>query len=274
MKKLYETKITKKIILRSASLVMTILLLTALTACNDNQNSTSETTDPSATQTTTAEPTTVPAQEDFDLSTLHTFDAVGGNRFAGVWKITDGQGSQYENFSYMFDGHNRAILFMGNTGYPENYSVDVDSENDENMIFAANLMFGINGEYSFKFNKDNTQVVLTQADSDVTTTLSKLDNFNYLPQLDENPTVDESIVGAWKSDDGEYFYFDESGLMYQNLYNKIYTYSAYSAKDGEISATYSTGASDETDTYTYSIDGNQLTLNGFSYNKISTIELE
>ncbi len=262
----------KNKIISSVSLILCIFTLFAFSGCNENTSS---------SKPQSAETTAVPAAENvtsapsdnnsFDLNTLHTFDPESEDPFSGVWSITEGQGSQYEGFAYLFDGDGGAILFTGNTGYHEKYILDTD-ENGE-QTFTAQLMFGINGVYTYEFNSSNNEVVLTNTDSEQKTTMKKIENYSPVPSAPEKPETDKNILGAWKSEDGEYFYFDQSGIMYQNLYNTMFTYAVYSAKDGKIVAEYSTGVENTSDKYDYSVDGDTLTLNDFKYNRIDVEEL-
>ena len=60
--------------------------------------------------------------------------------------------------------------------------------------------------------------------------------------------------------------------MYNNQYGTIFTYFTYSAENSVITATYKMG-DETTDTYEYSVQGNTLTLNGYTYHQIPAGEL-
>ncbi len=263
-------KIIKNKVFTSILLASFILCLTVFSGCSDNSAQAPEET---TTAAVTEAPTTAPPDdENFDLNLLHTFDKESDDPFAGVWHITDGQGKQYENFAYMFDGNEGAYLFSGNTGYFGKYSLDTDESGEK--TFTSQLMFGINGVYTFEFSEGNKKLVLHDTETMEDTMLEKLESYSPLPSPDENPVIDKNILGAWASDDGDYVYFDKSGIMYQNLYNTMFTYSAYSAIDGKITANYFTGTEDATDEFTYSVKGETLTLNKFEYRKIPVSELK
>lgn len=261
----------KRNFLKSISIFLLIVLIFCVSGCNSNENTLTNTDDSKPTVTQPHQPTApVSSNDNSDdsvLKSLHTFNPDSDDDFAGVWHIAEGQGSQYENFVYMFDGNETATLFAGNTGYIGKYTLEKDK--DGNDTFSSHLMFGINGVYTYKFNDSKTEVILSATESENNTVLTKIESFDCIPIPDSNPKIDESILGAWKSEDGEYYYFDKNGIMYQNLYNTMFTYSSYSASDGKIISTYSTGTSEESDNYSYSVKNDILTLNGFEYKKIT-----
>jgi hypothetical protein len=68
--------------------------------------------------------------------------------------------------------------------------------------------------------------------------------------------------------------FDKSGIMYQNLFDYMFAYSNYTASEGKIVSTYTTSDKKTTDKYTYSVDGDTLTLNNDTYSRISFSDLK
>lgn len=256
----------KNFIIKICAFAITAVSVFSFTAC-DSESGTIEPTASAQTQ-----PTTAPQQAEFDIGKLHTFDPNSKDSFSGVWHITEGDGTKYADFSYMFDGDKTAFLMMGNTAFMQPYEVTTDD--DGNCVLTAQLMFGINGTYIAEFNKTKDTATLTDTESQKVTKIEKLDDYSILPEPDKNPVIDESILGAWTSNDGEYYYFDKSGIMYNNLYNNVYTYSAYSAKDGTITSTYSTGTDVETTEYTYSVKDDNMILNDYEYKKIPTSQLQ
>lgn len=255
-----------------SAVMIILILLAALSGCQDDAQSSN------VPEATTAAETTSPNDVKFDPASLHTFDKNSDDPFAGVWQITDGSGSQFEDFRYLFDGDGGAVLFTGNTGYTAKYSTGTDKDGEATI--TAQMMFGINGEYIYEFNKSKDTAELSDPNSGQSLTIKKVENYSPLPTSDKNPVIDEKVLGAWKSEDGEYYYFGDDGIMYQNLYNTMFTYAVYSVKNGEITAQYSSGADEgksdsalSTDTYTYTADGDTLTLNGYEYSRIDTSEL-
>lgn len=244
------------------------VFLTFFTGCNNDNKSDSQT----ETVQTTSVSATANSNDDItaNLNSLHSYDLENGNEFAGAWKIADGEGNQFESFVYLFDGKETASIVIDTMGYIGKYSITTD-DNDE-KIFSSQLMFGINGNYTFEVAEDENTIILTNKDTSSKTTLERISSFNCIPISDTNSKIDTNLLGAWKSDDAEYYYFDNSGIMYQNQYGSIFTYFTYSAENSIITATYSMGEK-ETDSYEYSIQGDTLTLNGYNYKKIPASEL-
>lgn len=262
----------KHLSIKLLSLIVSAAAVISFTACGcDNSSSgTDNTSSAEQTQTTTA----ATAVTETDISALHTFDAENGDDFAGAWQITDGTGSQYESFVFLFDGHGSADLIVGNMGYCGKYTFgtgEAGTETEGKDLFDCHLMFGINGTYTYEINDE--KAVLTDIDTGETTTISKVISFDCIPIPDENPVVDEALFGAWLSDNGEYYYFDKNGIMYQNQFSTMFIYAAYSAKDGKLTATYLMNE-ENTDEYNYSVEGDTLTLDEYTYTRISADELE
>lgn len=239
--------------------------------CSDNEESSA----PVETESVAEQETTASSEEqgEFDIKDLQYYDTDSTSSFAGAWKITDGVGSDYSSFVYIFDGNGKATLVVGNTGYCGSYSLTIDEEVNDIEIFECNLMFGINGEYTFKFSESKDTLYLTYRDGDAASTLEKLsDDYTFVPTAPENPVIDDELIGAWASDNGIYYYFGADGIMYANSYETMFTYYTYSAKDGEITAVYDMNG-EITETYEYSFDGEILTFDGIEYSKIPTSKL-
>lgn len=252
----------KKSALRLLAFGMAATAVFAFAGCN--KNSSSDTADTTAVAT---EPMTTEPSKLTDINKLHSYDAENGDLFAGAWNITDGAGSKLESFVYLFNGSGKADLITDTTGYCGTYALDTEAK-----TFKCQLMFGINGSYTYSKDDDNT-IVLTNTESKETTTLTKLASFDIVPIPDENPVIDKDLVGAWAADDGEYYYFDSNGIMYQNQYGTMYVYSKYSAEDGVITSEYRVGANESKDKLEYSVNGDELTLNNFEYKRITADKL-
>lgn len=257
-------KIYKKII----ALSLAVVAVTAFSGCNNDSK-------PSQTETTVAPTTIAPTTIDpalidktADLEALHSYDAEDGDELAGDWKITEGAGNQFESFIYTFDGNGRATLALGNMGYLADYTIDEDSK-----LVEVQLVFGLNGKYKYEMSDDNSIITLTNEADGSVTKIEKLEDFSMLPATEDNPKIDETILGAWLSDTGEYLYFGDDGIMYQNLYGMNIVYSTYNAVDGVITSKYFMQNEELTDTYKYSVYNNVLTVNDVTYNKIPASEL-
>ncbi len=208
-----------------------------------------------------------------DLSKLHAINYEGDD-FAGAWQIVEGEGSQFKSFVYVFDGNKNAYLIIGTTGYIENYGVEDKADANGNVVstITAQMMFGINGTYTYEFSDDKNELTLTNIKSNKTTKLKKLATFSYVPIPDPEPVVDDDLLGAWKDKSGEYYYFDKSGIMYEN-YGVSFYFAKYSADGGKITYTF-TSNKEETKTIEYSIKDDTLTIDGNPFEKIPASELK
>lgn len=250
----------KNTIKRLLSLVLVTASICAFAGCTTDTLSNSQNTT-EAQQTTTAPAVT----NETDIKALHSYDAESDDPFTGPWQIVDGVGSDLKSFVFLFDGHGKATLVIGSTGYVEKYAVDTNKK-----TFIAQLLFGINGQYTYEFSDDNTKVTLTNIDNNTETVMQKVASFDMIPIPDANPKIDEKILGAWQSDSGYTVYFDKNGIMYENFFS--FTYYKYSAENSVIKATYY--ELEETDIeYKYSIENDELTLDGTKYTRISASDL-
>lgn len=212
--------------------------------------------------------TTAPLATQADLTKLHTLQEPG-DLFTGYWKITDGTGSQLESFVFAFDGNQQSYLLIGSMGYCATYEVHAKDGKD---VFTTQMMFGLNGDYTYAFAKDKQSVVLTPLSGGTATTLQKLDSFSSIPAPPDNPVIDEALLGAWKDETGEYLYFDKSGIFYETQANVAFTFYTYSAADGKLETHYTMkDAVDET--ASYKVQGNTLTYNKSEYTRIAADEL-
>lgn len=244
------------------AIVISALCVFAFAGCDDNPSS-SEPTE----STEHIEVTETQNNKEFDIRNLHSFDLENGDEFAGAWQITAGAGAKLGDFVYVFDGKDSANLIAGTTGYCGKYVLDESAH-----TFTCQLMFGINGVYTYEKNS-NDEIVLTNSDSKETTTLTRVASFDVLPIPMEDAEIDNDLLGAWKSESGEYYYFDESGIMYQNQYGTMFTYYKYSAKDGVLTAVSNIGKEEQNETFEYTVTGEELIIDGYEYTKTSTDEL-
>lgn len=196
---------------------------------------------------------------------MHAPKENSADPFAGYWKIADGAGSNLKSFIYLFDGDGKASIIIGNMGYCGEYSISTDSSLGEE-VFTCQLMFGINGDYTYAVADDGNKITITNNGED--SVLERVENPSFVTKAQENPQIDEKLVGAWDCGTGLYYYFGDDGRMYSNSYGTAFTYFNYTAKDGKITAVYDMSG-EQTDTYEYSFEGNTLTLDGMEYTKIT-----
>lgn len=252
-------------------LLAAIFSAALLCGCDNAGSEVQETTVDS--NATTAEPTTINPEEDKEanLAALHTFDAENGDDFAGVWKITGGSGSQLESFVFLLDGHNKSSMVLGNMGFMSNYKLDTDKNGKP--TFETHFYYGLEGVYNYEFSKDKSSITLTNTKTDEESVLKRVEEYSFIPDYPDDPQLDPQLYGAWMSENGDSYYFDNRGIMYNNSFDSQFTFMTYSAADGEITAEY-TAQDKETDSYKYSIAADKLTLNGMEYSRIAASELK
>lgn len=261
----------KKIYAKIISAVLALCTAAAVSGCaNNNEASRSETTVPTTAETT-QETVSENSGDELNnvLRSIHSYDAENGDVFAGAWQITEGGGSQYKSFVYLFDGKGKASMVIDTSGFMGKYEV---KESNGETVFITQLSFGLNGEYTCKFSDGNSKVTLTNKEDNSKTVMQKLVNFDCVPIPEKNPKIDKALLGAWKSDDEESFYFDESGIMYHNQYGTMFYYATYSAENSQIKAIYKMGE-ETADNYEYNVNGDTLMLGEYEYKRVSLDEI-
>lgn len=256
-----SVKYMKKASVKIISLILIAVTAAAFAGCNDNPKQQPQTT------TAPVQNTADEANEEEDDKNALPFPkyAKNGDDFTGAWKITEGVGSQYDSFTYSFDGEGRIAIVIDNYGYLGKYEI-------KDNTFTTQMIFGLNGEYTYTLSDDCQKIELVKTEDNSQTTLEKVVKLDCVPKTD-GVDADEELLGAWKSEDEEYFYFDESGLMYHNQYNTMFNYAVYTVKGDKISASYKMGE-EMSDEYEYTVEGDLLTLNGYRYERIKQSELK
>lgn len=258
-------KQTRKILLKLVCAVLAVTLAFLLCACSDCQSEKVS----GKTEETSMEQTTVPpSATEVDLTALYSVKSTD-SKFSGYWQITEGTGSQLEHFVFMFDGEGKAYLLVGTVGYIGTYS---ETTEDGENLFKTNLVFGLDGSYTYTFSDDDKTVELVNKEDNSTTTMKRLDSFSSVPTPSGNEKIDEALLGAWCDDTGEYLYFDENGIFYDCQKGFSFTFYTYSASNGKISMKY-TMTEEYSDNAEYEINGDVLTYNHIDYKRIATDEL-
>lgn len=160
-------------------------------------------------------------------------------------------------------------MLIGTMGYRGGYEI---KDKNGKSVFSSQMTFGLDGDFTYEFNKERTSVVLTSTADNSKTTMVRVENYNSIPEAEKNPVIDEKLLGAWKDDTGAYLYFDKNGIMYANQVGVNFSFYNYSAKDGKITQTY-TMKEKTTEEATYSFDGEKLLYNNYEYQRISADEL-
>ena len=259
----------KRLLIKLTCAALALCSVLTLSACGKDevpQESSAATADTAAVATTAAASS---AQTDADLGKLHQPVANSDDPFAGFWKITGGVGSDLTHIVYSFDGTKRARLLIGTMGFCGLYEL---KNKDGKDVFITQLMFGLNGTYTYQFSDDKKTVVLTNIDEETTTTMERQESFSSLPEPVKSPKLDKALLGAWEDDNDEQLYFGSDGVMYNTLKDFSFTFYTYSAADGVIECTY-TMREATTEKNTYQVNGDTLTYNGYAYKRISPDQL-
>lgn len=260
-----------KTIIKILCVVLALSSAAVFAGCGENKNELVAST-VSVEETTDGSKMNISDQT--DISKLHAID-YEGDEFAGAWQITEGDGAKYKSFIYVFDGKGKAYLIIGTTGYIENYGVNTQTDDSGKAIktFTVQLVFGINGIYTYEFSDDKNTLTLTNTKDNSVTKMQKMPTFSCVPIPDPEPVIDENLLGAWKNESGEYMYFDKSGIMYDTINGLTFTFSKYSAKDGKVTSVYTTNK-EEKATSDYSLDGDNLTFGSNKFTRIAASELK
>ena len=256
-----------KKMIQICSFTLVAAMAVCCAGCGQGESSQAEETTAVTSAATADEPSSSDSSVKTDLSKLHEVDYENGNIFAGAWKITEGQGEQFKNFTFVFDGSENAYMVVGSMGYCGKYQL-----NEEKKIFGTQQAVGLNGTYSYTFSDDGNTVELLDTDTKKTTTMQKQVSFTFIPRAEQDSEIDPELLGAWQDDSGGYIYFEDNGIMYETQKAMTFTFSTYSAKDGSIDTTYYMLEA-EKNTYSYEVSGDTLKYNGYEYKRISADEL-
>lgn len=260
--------------IHTAAVLPVLAALLWLTACSNGSADGSSAATADTAATTAAADTAATASagavsdKETDLHRLHA-PASNSDPFAGSWRITKGTGAQLKSFVFSFDGNKKDSLIIGTTGYCGTYQLE---KKDGEDIFSTHLMFGLDGEYTYRFSEDKQTVFLVNSADKTATTMQKDTTYSCVPGAVKDPVVDEALLGAWKDDTGEYLYFGKDGVMYKTQMRISFTFYTYTAKDGAVQATYSTNK-EEQESFTYRVSGDKLVFNNYEYRRIPASEL-
>ena len=111
------------------SILLAAALALCCAGCGEEASSKEETTSAASSAATADEAAAFDGTIKTDLSKLHEVDYENGNAFAGAWKITEGQGDQFQSFTFVFDGKDNAYMMIGSMGYCGKYELNEDTGN-------------------------------------------------------------------------------------------------------------------------------------------------
>ena len=237
----------KRILCITLSAVI-ILFSLALTGCDDKDKKENKSETSSQTENTNT-------NDNIDIQSYLDSFTKGENDFYGAWQPKD-----FDFMTIIFRNDNLAELVSGeNEGYFSKYTLK-EKEKTVQVQLMPNV---IDGTYDYKFSEDKKTLTLSMDNNEIV--LEKQKNFTIVPKAPKNPAIDEDILGWWENADGVVYCFQKDGLMYENSISMEFCYT-YTADDGKIKATYTSGEKQSED-FTYSVKNGNLTLNGVKCTK-------
>ncbi len=212
----------KKILAVSAALAI-ILSSLFLNGCEDKKQTKATT---AATKATTSS-TTKTNQKNTSKELKNYLDSFteGDNPVYGTWKIEG-----VKALSYIFRNDGYAQLVMGTEADFTKLVLDSSKK-----TLGVAFVLGLNGTYNYTFSKGN-KVLTLKSDKD-SFTLTRQKDYNLIPPAPKNPKIDKNILGWWKSQGGQTYFFGSDGIMYSNNITMETCYT-YNAVKGKIKAVY------------------------------------
>lgn len=199
-----------------------VLSACALSGCNDKKASPTEPAT-KATEAKKAEKTSSEELNDY----LHSF-VEGDNPLYGTWQIEN-----MPYLSFIFRNDELAEMVMENEG-----DFTALRLNTKAKTLGVSFMLGLNGVYSYELSKDNKTLTLSL--NGKTTVLKKQDDYSIVPKAPKKAKIDDDLLGWWKSEEKQIYYFGSDGVMYSNTISMETAYT-YSADLGVIKTVYNYG---------------------------------
>ena len=192
------------------------------------------------------------------------FDSMtkGKNPLFGTWQIN---GMDFIDFTLR--NNDTASMSMGTEAYFSAFSFDKKAKTLE-LKFPGFLQ----GKYNYVLSKDNKKLTLDLVDnqSDQGIILEKKSSGEFIPDAPKSPVVDDNLLGWWKGDNGQIYYFSNDGIMYSNNISMETCYT-YNAADCKIQATYNMDGETKID-IEYSYADGVLTLDDNDYKQFDPFE--
>lgn len=242
----------KKVTALIAALLTVLCITLSLSGCGDDESNTSETN----SEATALESETTASADRGEID----------KELLGTWRIVKEDGTEDTLFSYVFN-KDKAILVMDNVAYYSDYSIAQGT--DEKNTVTVQLYYNLNGTFEYAFSDDGSTVTFTSAEQGGTDfSMKKAEDYNPVPSPPENPVIDKKLVGKWKDKEGSgmSYEFKDNGIMINDSFGIMTLYARYSAENGAINLNYKQGTEVE-DSYSYSFDGDVLTIDGAEFEK-------
>lgn len=208
-------------------------------------------------QETTTSPTeavTVKKQtEENEIQTYLKGFTEGKNPLYGTWVM-----KEFDYVSYVFRNDGLAELVMDNEGDFTKLTID-----EKAKTLSLAFVLGLNGTYNYSLSDDNKTLTLELDGKKYA--LQRQPDYNIAPNPPKNAEIDNDILGWWKSDGNQIYFFGSDGVMYSNTITMETGYT-YSAKSGVIKAVYNYGGKVKLD-IKYNIKGGKLLIEDQEFEK-------
>ena len=179
----------------------------------------------------------------------------GKNPIYGTWKI---KGEKYLHYVFRNDGYAQTAL-----GTEANFtSLSIDEDKKE---LTVSFIRGMNGTYSYKVS-DNGKTLTLNSDKDKFT-LTKQNSYSIVPKAPKKAKTDKKILGWWKDEGDNKYFFGRDGVMYSNNISMETGYT-YNAEKGKIKAIYDYAGKIDID-FNYKYKNGSLYLDGTKFIKYS-----
>lgn len=209
--------------MKKLSVILTVITAATAIITGGCANNTQETTAPATTAATEAKVEKSTELEKY----LHSF-VEGDSEIYGTWQI---EGIDYLSFIFRNDG--LAEMAMDNEGDFTSLRLD-----EKSKTLGVSFMLGLNGVYSYELSDGGKTMTLTL--NKKTTVLKKQKDYSIIPEPPKETKIDEDLLGWWKSEEKQIYYFGGDGIMYSNNISMETAYT-YSAEKGVLNTVYSYG---------------------------------
>lgn len=246
----YFAKARKGLIMKKFVSIFLIAAALALVfaGCSDKK--------PAPTSAATTAPTTAAAEESSgELNAYLKSFVKGDSPIYGTWQI---EGVDY--LSFIFRNDELAEMVMDNEGDFTKLRLD-----EKNKTLGVSFALGLNGVYSYELSDNNSTLNLTLDDTKIT--LKKQKDYSIAPKAPKKAQVDPDLLGWWKSEEKQIYYFGGDGVMYSNNISMETAYT-YSAASGKINAVYNYGGEVKKD-FKYNIKSGKLIMDNQTFKKFN-----
>lgn len=237
---------------KTCALFLALLFVFALCSCGDNQDSSNDATQDSATVAPV-----IPQQTE----KVEKEKSQKSSLIVGTWTTKDID----DDLFFIFEDNGDAFVKYGSCTIYGDY---FETENDEGQIvFDIDLGQFLYNEYEATFENDT--MVLKSDAAAYNFKKAKFYDVN-LPTPDTDK-VDSDLVGNWGSNDSYecYEFRDDGTATITDMYNMATIDCVFECEDGTVKLTYlSTETKTGTKEYSYSVDNDKAEINHIDYERV------